>query len=135
MNPSRLAVIFLGAGLGGVLRYLLGTAVQNRAGGNFPHGTLWVNLCGALAIGLFIGLHERNLLAFESDLSFFLTTGLCGGFTTLSTFSAETLGLLREKLPGHALLYAGLTLLGSLAATGLGLLLGAQLVRCAGARS
>ena len=132
MHFSRVAVIFLGAGLGGVLRYLLGAAIQGRAGGNFPHGTLWVNLAGSLAIGVFIGLHERNLLVFESDLSFFLTTGLCGGFTTLSTFSAETLGLLREKLLPAALLYAGLTLFGCLVATALGIALGGLLGRLAG---
>jgi CrcB protein len=135
MNFSRVAVIFLGAGVGGVLRYLLAAAIQGRAGGNFPHGTLWVNLAGSLAIGLFIGLHERNLLASESDLSFFLTTGLCGGFTTLSTFSAETLGLLREKMPGHALLYAGATLLGCMSATLLGLAIGFLLARLAGGRA
>ncbi len=120
----RIAVIFVGAGLGGVLRHLLAAALQSRLAGNFPHGTLWVNLLGSLAIGLLIGLHERGLLTNESALSFFLTTGLCGGFTTMSTFSADTLGLLRERFPLTALGYAGLTLLGCLTATALGIALG-----------
>lgn len=132
---SRLLVIFLGAGLGGVLRYLLGSAIQGRAGGNFPHGTLWVNLAGSLAIGIFIGLQERQLLALDGDAAFFLTTGLCGGFTTLSAFSAETLGLLRERQAGFALLYAGATLLGCLAATALGFAATSALARLPGARA
>ena len=135
MQFSRVAVIFLGAGLGGVLRYLIGTAIQIRAGGNFPHGTLWVNLAGSLAIGIFIGLQQRQLLAPDGDPFFFLTTGLCGGFTTLSAFSAETLGLLRDRLAGFALLYAGATLLGCLAATAIGFSATSALTRLLGARA
>ena len=56
VDPVRLFVIFTGAGAGGLLRYLLAAAVQSRAGGAFPHGTLWVNILGCLAIGIFFGL-------------------------------------------------------------------------------
>ena len=123
LDPLRLLAIFAGAGTGGVLRYLLAAAVQSRAGPAFPHGTLWVNILGCLAIGIFFGLRDRTLLPGDSTLWFFLTTGLCGGFTTMSAFSADTFNLLREREYLFALCNIGGSIAACLAATVAGFLL------------
>ncbi len=126
-DPARLLAIFCGAGLGGLLRYGLVAAVPARAAGVFPLGTLCINLAGCLAIGLFFGLRDRAPLAENPALWYFLTTGLCGGFTTMSAFSQETFNLLRERDYWEALLNAGFTLAGCLAATAAGFLAVKQL--------
>jgi fluoride exporter len=114
-------MVVLGSGLGGGLRLLISIAVQQKLGPAFPYGTLLVNLAGSFALGLFFAVRERTLML-SPDLWFFLGTGLCGGFTTMSTFSLETLALLRQR----ELYYAGLnvmaTVLGCLAATSAGYL-------------
>lgn len=76
--------VFLGGGVGSVLRYGAGLAM---GGGLFPWGTLAVNVVGSFAIGLFGGLSAR--FGWSECVRLALTTGLCGGFTTFSTFSRE----------------------------------------------
>lgn len=88
-------LVFLGAGFGGVFRLLFASKV-NEIFPYFPYGTLFVNVLGSFIIGFIIfGLADRNLIS--SDLKLFLTVGFCGGFTTFSTFSYETLELLRDS--------------------------------------
>jgi CrcB protein len=120
LDPIRLLAIFAGAGAGGLLRYLLAAAVQSRAGSAFPHGTLWVNILGCLAIGIFSGLRERTLLPGDSTLWFFLATGLCGGFTAMSAFSYEGFSLLHERNYLYALLNIGGSIAACLGATAAG---------------
>ena len=122
LDPLRLFAIFAGAGAGGLLRYLLTAAVQSRSGSAFPYGTLWVNIIGCLAIGFFFGLRERTLLPGDSTLWFFLTTGLCGGFTTMSAFSYDTFNLLREREYLFAFYNIGGSFAACLAATAAGFL-------------
>ena len=128
-DPLRLAVIFAGAGAGGVLRYLVAAAVQSRAASNFPHGTVWVNVTGSLAIGMIFALKERAPQAGDSALWFFLATGLCGGYTTMSAFSWESFSLLRERDYLHALLNIGGSLAACLGATAAGFLAARALLR------
>lgn len=86
----------LGGALGAISRYWLSGWVQNAAGGFFPFGTLAVNIAGSLIIGFVLGLGAgRFLIAPEWRL--LLTTGFCGGFTTFSTFSYETLALIEDQ--------------------------------------
>ena len=118
---SRLLLVFLGSGLGGVLRLLLAAGLQARAGPSFPWGTLAVNVVGCLALGAFLGVRERTLLL-GSGSWLFLGTGLCGGFTTMSTFSLETLALLRDREWLYAAANVSLSLAVCLAATAVGLL-------------
>lgn len=118
---SRLLLVFLGSGLGGVLRLLLAAGLQARAGPSFPWGTLAVNVVGCLALGAFLGVRERTLLL-GSGSWLFLGTGLCGGFTTMSTFSLETLALLRDREWLYAAANVSLSLAACLAATAVGLL-------------
>ena len=80
--------IFLGGGTGCVLRYLVGMWIDSTA---FPWATFAVNAVGSLAIGLFGGWAAR--FGWSKALRLSLTTGLCGGFTTFSTFSKESLAI------------------------------------------
>lgn len=89
-------LILIGAGsfIGGICRYLSTQFIQNKFLSAFPYGTLWVNVTGCFIIGLIFGLSEKANLPAEWRL--FLATGFCGGFTTFSAFSNETLALLRD---------------------------------------
>ncbi|MFN8544859.1 MAG: fluoride efflux transporter CrcB [Candidatus Binatia bacterium] len=91
----RSALVALGGLAGCVARYWLAGAVQNLTDHGFPSGTLVVNILGSFVIGLVMTLSlERGLVG--DDIRVLLTTGFCGGFTTMSTFSYETLALLRD---------------------------------------
>jgi fluoride exporter len=87
----------LGASLGSVARYLCALAVHQLLGAGFPWGTLAVNVLGSLIIGLYATLTEPDgrLLARPATRQFVLT-GFCGGFTTFSIFSLETLLLVQQ---------------------------------------
>ena len=100
-------LVFLGGTLGAPARYLLDRAVQRRHTSVFPWGTLTVNLLGCLVLGALAGA-ARHL---PGDLMLFAGTGVCGAFTTFSTFAYETTRLLEEGSPAEA----GLNALGSLA--------------------
>ena len=91
--------VFLGGGLGAVCRYLATTAIGARFGMMFPFGTLFVNTLGsflmALIMGFLLTMAKANNLLSE-PLRLLLTVGFLGGFTTFSSFSMETLTLLRS---------------------------------------
>jgi CrcB protein len=89
-------VVGLGSALGGVGRFWLSGVVAARLGQTFPWGTLLVNVTGSFVIGLlgaFAGTDDRPGNAW---LMSFLMAGVCGGYTTFSAFSLQTLALLRE---------------------------------------
>jgi CrcB protein len=91
----RWGLVAIGGLVGSVARYWLSGAVQDVTGHMFPSGTLAVNIVGSFVIGLVMALSlERGMLGDEWRI--LLTTGFCGGFTTMSTFSYETLALLRD---------------------------------------
>lgn len=112
----RLLLVSLGSGIGGGLRLLLSVALQERLGPSFPYGTLAVNLVGCFALGALFAVRDRTLLM-GPDLWFFLATGFCAGFTTMSTFSLETLLLLRQREVYYAALNVALSVAGCLIAT------------------
>jgi len=91
----NLLVVFIGGGLGAVARYLLQGIVYRFSGTEFPYGTLIVNILGCFTIGLLMSSMEERFLA-TPTLRLFLTIGILGGFTTFSSFSYETMALLRE---------------------------------------
>jgi CrcB protein len=93
---SRILIIIgTGGFIGSIARYLSQQFFQKHFPSSFPFGTLWVNLTGCFIIGFIYGLSEKgNLLTPEWRL--FLATGICGGFTTFSTFAFENIGLLRD---------------------------------------
>lgn len=110
---TKLILIFVGSGLGGVLRYALGGWVQGLAGASFPTGTLVVNVTGCLAIG-FLGAAFAGPVLIREEYRIAILVGLLGGFTTFSTFGRETMALAANR----EMLLAGLNLLLS---NGLGL--------------
>lgn len=122
MTPSRTLLVALGGVLGCVLRYWMAGAVQRLTeDAIFPTGTLAVNVAGSFLVGLVMALSlERGLLG--EDWRMLLATGLCGGFTTMSTFSYETLSLLRDGEHLLALANVGGTLAACIGATSVGLL-------------
>ena len=87
--------ILIGCGsfLGGVARYLISVAMKTMSKG-FPWGTLVVNLVGCLFIGLLWGFFSKSSSE-SSSWALFMTVGICGGFTTFSTFSKEALMMLQ----------------------------------------
>lgn len=88
-------IVFLGAGLGGSLRYWISDFTSKNLPVYFPFGTLIVNLIGSVILGFLIfGLDEKELLSHKMKL--FWGIGFCGGLTTFSTFSYETFYLFRE---------------------------------------
>lgn len=88
--------VMAGAAIGGLLRYAVADIVQRNTKILFPFGTLSVNILGSFLLGLIIFfLGEREIISAEMRL--FLTVGVCGGFTTFSTFSYETLALIQES--------------------------------------
>ena len=104
-------LVALGAAIGAVLRHL--TA---RFNDGFPWGTLLVNVAGSLLLGFLIGLPA------SSGWSALLGIGFCGALTTYSTFSFETLTLMREGKASRALAYVTPSVLAGLGAAALGLL-------------
>jgi CrcB protein len=119
--------VALGGALGSVARYWLNGVVSTRFGETFPAGTLLINVVGSFIIGVFgaltipEGRMSSETRAFTTQ---FVMIGMCGGFTTFSSFSLQTLNLVRER----EWLYAGGNVLASvilcLVATWLGYLLG-----------
>ena len=92
---KEIIYIFIGGGTGSVLRYLVHLLINEKGGiSNFPWATFIVNIAGSLLIGIFYSISERFHL--PSEVRLFLTVGLCGGFTTFSTFSNESLWMLKE---------------------------------------
>ena len=115
--------IAFGSALGGVSRFLLGSLVQRAAGPGFPIGTLVVNLTGSFLLGVLLrgGFGAGGL---SPELRAMLTVGFCGGYTTFSAFSYETVALVNQGAWGRAAGYVLSSLGLSLAATALGLLAG-----------
>lgn len=115
--PLNFLVIGVGAAVGAWLRWWLGLFLN---GASWPWGTLLANLVGGYSIGVVLAL-----VAFHPEwpawVRLITVTGFLGGLTTFSTFSAETVGMLERGAYGSAFAYAGLSLMGSLLLTALGL--------------
>ena len=119
--------VAVGAALGGVARYYLASALQQRLGATFPWGTLAVNVSGSLLLGVLI----RYALATPTvsvEMRALLTTGFCGGYTTFSTYSYETATLLEDGQYGRAGAYALGSVVVALGATFAGFMLARELI-------
>jgi CrcB protein len=90
-----LILVGIGGFIGSIARYLLSNFVGNFLSATFPYGTLAVNIIGCFFIGVIYALFDRgNMMAPEWRI--LLATGFCGGFTTFSTFSYESIKLIED---------------------------------------
>lgn len=98
MPQSSVAIaVLVGGAIGSLARLIVGAAIQQRVGLAFPVGTLVINITGSLLLGFLMRV-ALDTTAVTPVMRAFLTTGLCGGYTTFSTFSYETVDLLRDGL-------------------------------------
>ena len=95
----------IGSGVGSVLRYGVSLLSQAALGGYFPWGTLIVNVLGSCLIGWLAATFSRSSHSPLARLQPLLVAGFCGGFTTFSLFSLETLYLVQVGKPAMALVY------------------------------
>jgi CrcB protein len=116
-------ILFVGVGsaIGGILRFVVSKGFAQLAITNFPIATLTINFVGSFFIGLFYAMNVKQTWI-NANVLLFLTTGICGGFTTFSTFSYENLQLLRSGQPLYAFIY----ILGSISLGLLGVFLGSK---------
>jgi CrcB protein len=112
--------VALGGAVGSVARYLVGVAVQGRSGLEFPVGTVLINVTGSLLLGFLIR-YALATPAITPEVRALLATGLCGGYTTFSTFSYETVALIEDGDWRRAALYVGLSVVGSIIGVMLGM--------------
>ena len=114
-------MIGLGSFIGGASRYLVTLGIQNKFLSTYPFGTLAVNIIGCFLIGIVYGLSEKGNINMEWRL--FLATGILGGFTTFSSFSNETVSMLRDAQYWQAFSYVASSVIIGLAATFGGILI------------
>jgi CrcB protein len=119
-SRAGLLLVFLGGGLGSILRHVVNQVSASLFGLNFPYGTLLVNIFGSLAMGWIAGW-----FAFRGEggqmLRLFLTTGILGGFTTFSAFSLDVALLWERGQTWHAAFYVAGSIVASIAAAFAGL--------------
>jgi fluoride exporter len=123
---QAIVLVFVGAGLGGVLRHLINSGVSALLGAAFPYGILLINVTGSFVMGLLVGwLAFRAGEDWTRNAQLFVATGVLGGYTTFSTFSLDAFRLIERGQIGLAALYIG----GSLILGVAGLWAGLTLVR------
>ena len=105
-SPLTWLAVAAGGALGSMARFWLTGAMTALTGPRFPYGTLLINILGSFVIGLVaaIGLTPERM-GLHADLRIFLMVGICGGFTTFSSFSLQTLELIQSGDTASALLY------------------------------
>jgi CrcB protein len=109
ITPLYLVTVALGSAVGGAARFALTIVTQSRTDAAFPVGTFVVNILGCLALGALVQLTAGR----STVTQLLLTTGFCGGFTTFSTFSYESIALIQNGLWARAGAYvAGSVVLG-----------------------
>jgi fluoride exporter len=114
----HIVMVALGGMAGSVCRFLLSTLVINKFTTRFPWGTFSVNIIGSLLIGLFLGFalkHHAN-----DQWKLLLATGFCGGFTTFSALSNESIMMLKQEQFGILGMYLASTIVVGIGATALG---------------
>ncbi len=97
---NKILLVFIGGGIGSICRHLISVSLTPLDHSSFPFATFIANLLGCLIIGLLVG--KVNL---SSKMNLLLVTGFCGGFTTFSTFSKESLLLFEHHQPMLAITY------------------------------
>ncbi|MCX8491299.1 MAG: fluoride efflux transporter CrcB [Cyclobacteriaceae bacterium] len=119
----ELILIFLGGGIGSVTRFSLSKWISSFHSHHFPYGTLFVNVLACFALGALVGVADHKEII-SPNARLFWTVGFCGGFSTFSTFSSETLTLIQTGFQFSSLVYVMASLLLCLAVTYWGLYVG-----------
>jgi len=121
MNTLTYLLVALGGAIGSVARAWVGVTAVRLVGASFPWGTMVINVVGSLVIGMVAAtaLSPTRTL-FTQEVRIFLMVGLCGGFTTFSSFSLQTFELLREGRPAAALANVALSVVLCIVATAAG---------------
>jgi fluoride exporter len=120
----RILLIAFGGAIGSVFRYWMSIGVYSLLGRDFPYGTLAVNVLGSFAMGFLAMFFVERFVEVAGEMRSLLLIGFLGGFTTFSSFSIETLGLLENGELIRALLNIGLSVGLCLIAVWLGAKLG-----------
>ena len=113
-------MIFAGGGIGACIRYFLSGFVHRFLPAAFPFGTITVNITGCFIIGVLMSIFEKDILSGQF-LRLFLITGILGGFTTFSSFSYETVDMIRSNALSHAALNVIFSIVSCLVSTGSGI--------------
>ena len=116
---KSMIIVGIGSFLGGSLTYVTSTMMKNVCGQDFPWGTLTVNLLGCLVFGLIFALFSKYATT-SSPWYLLFTTGICGGFTTFSTFANESMQMLQSGNIGGFIGYVSTSVIGGIALIGLG---------------
>ena len=118
---TNVFLVGVGGFVGSIARYLVAVLFANQMSSVFPFATLAVNIVGCFVIGVLFALSDRgNILSPEWRV--LLTTGFCGGFTTFSTFSYESLRLIQDGEYLYVALYVLASVVIGLAATYVGII-------------
>jgi CrcB protein len=123
MDLKSIGIVFLGGGMGSVLRFLLSKGLYPLFSSAIT-GTFTVNILGSFLIGFLIGFELKNII--DKPLYLLLVTGFCGGFTTFSAFALENYSLIKSGDHLQALLYIFLSVILGLLAIGLGFVIARQ---------
>jgi len=118
---KNLLLIGTGGFAGSALRFLISRYIELQVFTSFPLGTFVVNVVGCFIIGAIYGLATENLAS--PEIRFLLATGFCGGFTTFSSFSYESLSLVQDGQIWYVFLYLAGSLFAGIMAAWLGLLI------------
>lgn len=116
-------LVGLGGGIGAMARYGISLAVGRAWSPDFPLATLLVNVVGSLAMGLLVGWLAKAMPSWAPEGRLFLAVGVLGGFTTFSSFSLDVVAQLERGALWQAGLYVVLSVVVSLLALYLGLLM------------
>ena len=116
---KSLLIVGTGSFIGGAMRYWLSTLMKSVCGQGFPWGTLMVNLLGCFLFGVVFAVFGKSS-ATDNTLYLLLTTGVCGGFTTFSTFANESVQMLQQGNTWGFVGYVATSIVAGLALIALG---------------
>ena len=123
---TQVSVVMLGGSLGAIMRFVVSTTITEKFGTGFPYGTLTVNVIGSFIMG-FLSMWLVERLGLDPLLRLAIFVGFLGAFTTFSTFSMETMNLFEQGNALKALVNMFVSVLFSIIAVWLGVVLGKQI--------